>query len=183
VSIARALLSDPAALLLDEPLAHLDPELRRSVRDEIAGVRQRFSGPIVYVTHDHEEALAIADRIAVLMDGRIEDAGDPQRVYDAPRSIAVAKFFGARPMNVFDANGPCGIRPERVVVGPDGSLPGHVVRRERTGADVYLTIDTARGRIVARVLPETIGEPGDDVKLELPERFVVRFDETNASAA
>jgi ABC-type sugar transport system ATPase subunit len=180
VSIARALLSDPRALLLDEPLAHLDPSLRRSVRDEIAGVRQRFAGPIVYVTHDHEEALAIADSIAVLIDGRIHDAGEPQRVYDAPRTVAVARFFGARPMNVIDANEAHGIRPERVVVGPGGSLSGRVVRRERTGADVYLTVETSRGTIVARTLPETSGEPGDEVQLELPERFVMRFADARA---
>jgi multiple sugar transport system ATP-binding protein len=183
VSIARALLSDPRALLLDEPLAHLDPALRRSVRDEIAGVRQRFAGPIVYVTHDHEEALAIADSIAVLIDGRVHDAGEPQRVYDAPRTVAVAKFFGARPMNVIDANEACGIRPERVIVGPGGSLAGRVVRRERTGADVYLTVETPRGTIVARTLPETSGEPGDDVLLELPERFVVRFADAHSETA
>jgi ABC-type sugar transport system ATPase subunit len=182
VAIARALLSDPAALLLDEPLAHLDPSLRRSIRDEIAGVRQRFAGPIVYVTHDHEEALSIADTLAVVIDGRIRDAGEPQRVYDAPRSAIVAKFFGARPMNVLDASATCGIRPERVVVGPGGSLRGRIVRRERTGADVYLTVETQRGTIAARVTADSAGGPGDDIELELPQRFIVQFDGARGGA-
>jgi ABC-type sugar transport system ATPase subunit len=175
VAIARALLSSPDALLMDEPLAHLDPALRKSVRDEIAGVRQRFEGPMVYVTHDHEEALAIADTLAVLIDGRIEDLGHPQRVYDAPRNVAVARFLGARPMNVLDG-GTFGIRPERVVVGSGSSLRGRIVRRESTGPDAYLTVETARGTIEARVASETPGAPGDNVDVDLPERHVVRFD-------
>ena len=139
------------------------------------GVRKRFEGPMVYVTHDHEEALAIADTLAVLIDGRIEDAGQPQRVYDAPRNAAVARFLGARPMNVLDG-GAFGIRPERVVVGSGRSLRGRIVRRESTGPDAYLTVETARGTIEARVASETPGAPGDNVDVNLPERYVVRFD-------
>jgi multiple sugar transport system ATP-binding protein len=183
VSIARALLSDPRAVLLDEPLAHLDPSLRRSVRDEIAGVRQRFAGPMLYVTHDHEEALSIADSLAVVIDGRIQDAGEPQRVYDAPANAAVAKFLGARPMNVLDAGSTCGIRPERVVIGPGGALRGRVVRRERTGPDAYVTVETQRGTIAARVPAEFVCAPGDEVGLDLPERFIVRFDKARSAAS
>ena len=73
VAVARARLSDPQALLLDEPLAHLDRSLRSQVRDEILGVRTRFAGPILYVTHDHGEAMAAGDELAVLIAGRIED--------------------------------------------------------------------------------------------------------------
>ncbi|HEY1429093.1 MAG TPA: ABC transporter ATP-binding protein [Candidatus Tumulicola sp.] len=182
VSIARALLSNPDALLMDEPLAQLDPALRRSVRDEIAGVRQRFDGPIVYVTHDHEEALAIADTLAVLIDGRIEDAGDPQRVYDQPRSVAVARFLGARSMNVLDG-GAFGIRPERIVVGAGGSLRGRVVRRERTGPDAYVTLETQRGTIVARVSSEVTCAQGDDVDIDLPRRYIVPLERAGGAAA
>lgn len=103
-SMARALLSDPVALLMDEPLAHLDPSLRRTVRDEVVGLRERFPGPIVYVTHDHAEAMGVGDELAVLVDGRIEDAGDPATVYDRPRTIGVACFLGDRPMNVLDGD-------------------------------------------------------------------------------
>ncbi|MBV9027466.1 MAG: ABC transporter ATP-binding protein, partial [Candidatus Eremiobacteraeota bacterium] len=88
-SIARALLSNPDALLLDEPFAHLDPALRHVVREEVVRVRRRFDGPIVYVTHDHAEAMSVGDMLAVLIEGRIEDSGDPQRVYDRPATLAV----------------------------------------------------------------------------------------------
>ena len=118
--MARALLSDPLALLMDEPLAHLDPSLRRSVRDEVVGLRERFPGPIVYVTHDHAEAMGVGDKLAVLVDGRIEDVGDPQRVYDSPRTVGVARFLGDRPMNLLDGDPVTGIRPEHVGVVAEG---------------------------------------------------------------
>jgi ABC-type sugar transport system ATPase subunit len=182
-SIARALLSDPVALLLDEPLAHLDPSLRRSVRDEVIGVRQRFAGPILYVTHDHVEAMSVGDLLAVLVDGRIEDVGAPQRVYDAPRSLAVARFLGERPMNLFEHEG-CvvGIRPECILIAPDGALAGLVVRRESTGADAYLDVETEHGLLAVRV-PATDGaRAGERVTLDLPPAALRRFDRATGRA-
>jgi ABC-type sugar transport system ATPase subunit len=182
-SIARALLSDPLALLLDEPLAHLDPSLRRSVRDEVIGVRQRFAGPILYVTHDHVEAMSVGDLLAVLIEGRIEDVGEPQRVYDSPRTVAVARFLGERPMNLFsDGDAIVGIRPERVELTSDGGLRGRIVRRETTGADAYLEVETARGAIVVRVGASREVRSGELVGLELPARFVRRFDADSGMA-
>lgn len=182
-SIARALLSDPLALLLDEPLAHLDPSLRRSVRDEVIGVRQRFAGSILYVTHDHVEAMSVGDLLAVLIEGRIEDVGEPQRVYDSPRTVAVARFLGERPMNLFsDGDAIVGIRPERVELTSDGGLRGRIVRRETTGADAYLEVETARGAIVVRVGASREVRSGELVGLELPARFVRRFDADSGMA-
>ena len=182
-SIARALLSDPEVLLLDEPLAHLDPALRRSVRDEVIGVRQRFAGPIVYVTHDHAEAMSVGDELAVLIDGRIEDGGDPQRVYDAPRTVEVAQFLGDRPMNLLD-DGECflGIRPERVAIVAGGALRGTIVRSESTGADVYLRVSTPRGELTARAQALQALRPGDAVEIDLPDAFVRRFDKNTGIA-
>ena len=175
-SIARALLSDPVALLLDEPLAHLDPSLRRSVRDEVIGVRQRFAGPILYVTHDHVEAMSIASSIAVLVAGRVEDAGAPQRVYDAPRTLAVARFLGERPMNLFEYRGETiGIRPERIAVVSSGSLAGNVLRREETGADAYLDVATERGVLAVRVPASSAARAGDAIALELPAEALRRY--------
>jgi ABC-type sugar transport system ATPase subunit len=182
-SIARALLSEPSMLLLDEPLAHLDPSLRRSVRDEIIGVRQRFAGPVLYVTHDHVDAMSVGDRLAVLIDGRLEDVGEPQRVYDAPRTIAVARFLGERPMNLFtDGGALVGIRSERVRLSADGALPGRVTRREATGADVYLEVQTDRGTIVARVPATDRTQPGEPVTLDLPAQWCRRFDPATGEA-
>lgn len=175
-SIARALLSDPEVLLLDEPLAHLDPALRRSVRDEVIGVRERFAGPIVYVTHDHAEAMSVGDELAVLIDGRIEDTGDPQRVYDSPRTIRVARFLGDRPMNLLeDGNSFLGIRPERVTIAADAALRGTVVRSESTGADAYVLVSTPRGEVTARVEASQAPQAGDAIGVDLPDAFVRRF--------
>ncbi|MBV8148549.1 MAG: ABC transporter ATP-binding protein [Candidatus Eremiobacteraeota bacterium] len=182
-SIARALLSDPVALLLDEPLAHLDPALRRSVRDEVIGVRERFAGPIVYVTHDHAEAMGIGDALAVLIEGRIEDSGEPRRIYDRPRTVGVARFLGDRPMNLLaDDSTLLGIRPENVCVSVDGSLHGRVVRRESTGADAYLHVETARGEVTVRVPVTVPHAPGENVRLEFPPAFVRRFDRATGVA-
>lgn len=182
-SIARALLSDPRVLLLDEPLAHLDPALRHSVRDEIVGVRERFAGPIVYVTHDHVDAMSVGSRLAVLIDGRLEDAGEPQRVYDSPSNTAVARFLGERPMNLFQHGGAIvGIRPERVCVSPEGTLQGRVTRRENTGADVYLEVSTERGTLIARAPATNASQPGETVLLDLPAQWLRRFDPANGTA-
>jgi multiple sugar transport system ATP-binding protein len=182
-SIARALLSEPSVLLLDEPLAHLDPSLRRSVRDEIIGVRQRFAGPVLYVTHDHVDAMSVGDRLAVLIDGRLEDVGEPQRVYDAPRTIAVARFLGERPMNFFDDESALvGIRPERVRVCAEGAFPGRVTRRETTGADVYLEVQTDRGKIVARAAATDSTQTGESVTLDLPAQWLRRFNPETGAA-
>jgi multiple sugar transport system ATP-binding protein len=181
-SMARALLSDPLALLMDEPLAHLDPSLRRSVRDEVVGLRERFPGPIVYVTHDHAEAMGVGDKLAVLVDGRIEDAGDPQRVYESPRTVDVARFLGDRPMNLLDGNPVTGIRPEHVAVVAVGEVRGRVTRRESTGADAYLLVETPRGQIAVRVPAGFSARPNDVVGLDFPAEFVRRFDRVSGLA-
>lgn len=178
ISIARALLSDPAALLLDEPLAQLDPELRGRVRDEVVGVRARFRGPILYVTHDHVEAMAIGDRLAVLIDGRINDIGSPQRVYDAPRTLRVARFLGERSMNVIDTGESTllAIRPEHVRVAPDGDIAAHVIRREPTGADAYLHVATKFGTLLIRVSAENPLTTNDRTTILLPPAHLRHYD-------
>jgi ABC-type sugar transport system ATPase subunit len=182
-SMARALLSAPKALLMDEPLAHLDPALRRNVRDEVLGVRERFAGPIVYVTHDHAEAMGVGDELAVLIAGRIEDTGVPQRLYDAPRTLAVARFLGDRPMNVLpDGSALIGIRPEHCRLVAGGELRGRVIRRETTGADAYLLVETPRGELTVRVPAAVAASTSDEIEMALPAEHVRRFDRDSGVA-
>jgi iron(III) transport system ATP-binding protein len=94
IALARALVVRPRCLLLDEPLSNLDAHLRQSMRDEIRRVVKNFGLTAVYVTHDQKEALAIADRIAVMQKGRILQVGAPSDVYQRPASRTVAAFIG-----------------------------------------------------------------------------------------
>ena len=94
VALARALAVDPDVLLLDEPLGALDLKLRRQMQDELKSIQRRVGTTFVHVTHDQEEAMAVADRIVVMNHGAIEDIGAPQRVYLAPSSLFSANFMG-----------------------------------------------------------------------------------------
>ena len=94
VALARALVISPPVLLLDEPLSNLDPTLRRSTRDELRGMLRRQGVTALFVTHDQEDAFAVADRVAFLSDGKLRQVGTPESLYDAPASRAVAEFIG-----------------------------------------------------------------------------------------
>ncbi len=94
VALARALAVDPEVLLLDEPLGALDLKLRRQMQDELKAIQRRVGTTFVHVTHDQEEAMAVADRIVVMNQGRIEDAGPPQDIYLRPKSLFSANFMG-----------------------------------------------------------------------------------------
>jgi iron(III) transport system ATP-binding protein len=94
VAVARALVLEPQVLLFDEPLSNLDAKLRRRVRDDIRELQQALNLTVVYVTHDQEEALAISDRIIVMSDARIAQAGTPRELYEQPDSTFVADFIG-----------------------------------------------------------------------------------------
>ncbi|MEO6912493.1 MAG: ABC transporter ATP-binding protein, partial [Candidatus Baltobacteraceae bacterium] len=181
-AIARAFLSDPAAILLDEPLAHLDPQLRARVREQFAQFRKRFPGPVLYVTHDHQEAMIFADRLAILHEGRILQSDRPQRVYDFPVSLQVAQFLGARAMNVFEDGGvSIGIRPERIVIRDDGELRGEIIECEFAGADRYLQIATPRGRLTVRAGGDAPAI-GERVGLHFPAEWTRRFDRASGNA-
>jgi molybdate/tungstate transport system ATP-binding protein len=100
VALARALAADPNALLLDEPLANLDAPVKRRLGYELRELFVDLDIPVIYVTHDQQRATAIGDRLAVMRDGRIEQAGDPATVFEHPRSTFVAEFTGGT--NVFE---------------------------------------------------------------------------------
>ena len=94
VALARALVIEPRVLLLDEPLSNLDPTLRESTRDELRAMLHRLGVTALFVTHDQEDAFAIADRVAVLRQGRLLQVGAPEELYERPASRHVAQFIG-----------------------------------------------------------------------------------------
>src|SRR3989440_9626088 len=102
VAMGRAIVRDPKVFLFDEPLSNLDAKLRVAMRAEIKALHQRLKTTTVYVTHDQIEAMTMADRIAVMRDGKIEQLGEPLELYDRPANLFVAQFIGSPAMNVFD---------------------------------------------------------------------------------
>ena len=94
IALARALVTEPAMLLLDEPLGALDLNLRRAMQDELRSLQRREGRTFLHVTHDQEEAMAVADIIVIMHHGRIEDAGPPERIYARPRTRYAATFIG-----------------------------------------------------------------------------------------
>ena len=119
VVLGRALVRKPAIFLLDEPLAHLDEPSRLQLREWILRVHQETHASMLYVTHDQREALALGDRVAVMRDGQLEQAGRPEEVYRTPASKFVATFIGSRPMNLFP--GQMGSRDQHSWFEPEGS--------------------------------------------------------------
>jgi spermidine/putrescine transport system ATP-binding protein len=120
VALARSLVLEPEVLLLDEPLAALDPALRKQMRGELKDLQRRIGITFLFVTHDQEEALTLSDRIALMRQGRIEQAGTPEEIYLRPRNRFVAGFLGA--VNWIDG---VGVRPEATRISrtspPEGS--------------------------------------------------------------
>ena len=100
VALGRAIVRRPAAFLLDEPLSHLDAQLRVAMRQELKRLHQRVRTTMVYVTHDQAEALALGDRIVVMHRGRIQQTGSPREVYERPANVVVAGFLGSPGMNL-----------------------------------------------------------------------------------
>src|SRR5439155_9491981 len=109
IALARALVVEPTLLLLDEPLSNLDAKLRETMRTEIRSIQQRTRATTLFVTHDQDEALDMADRIAVMNDGLIEQFGSPTEVYERPNTHFVANFIGQANFlmaKVISENGP-----------------------------------------------------------------------------
>src|SRR5262249_23435690 len=103
IALARAIVRDPAAFLMDEPLSNLDARLRLTMRGEIKRLCQRLGATTLYVTHDQAEALTMADLVAVLREGELQQVASPDEIYDRPANRFVATFVGSPPMNLLRA--------------------------------------------------------------------------------
>lgn len=160
VAIARALVKNPNVLLLDEPLSNLDARLRLQTREEIKRIQRETGVTTVFVTHDQEEAMSISDLIVVMKLGVVQQVDEPQKVYDDPTNLFVAKFLGTPPINSFlgeikdhkvyindeaimdtefeDQEIYVGIRPEGFVVDPNGPFTCEIKQLEVMGRDISI---------------------------------------------
>ncbi|MEP7283615.1 MAG: ABC transporter ATP-binding protein [Rubrivivax sp.] len=190
VALARAIVRQPRLFLLDEPLSNLDAKLRLETRVGLHKLQRSLDTTTVYVTHDQEEAMTLADRIAVFMEGRIVQVGTPREIFRAPATVAVAGFIGTPPMNLLpgswqggvvsvgrahlpvaaEATGDArpvtlGVRPGDVCLVEDG-IPATVERVEDLGDSSIVSFLDADGRLVKMKndRPPTVQE-GDRVTL------------------
>jgi multiple sugar transport system ATP-binding protein len=130
VSIGRAIVRDPAAFLMDEPLSNLDAKLREALRSELKNLQASLGATFLFVTHDQIEAMSMGDRIGVLNEGRIVQVGKPAEIYDAPRDTFVAGFVGSPAMNLLPAR----LEDGRLAVTGAFELPLEAAGRARLGA-------------------------------------------------
>jgi multiple sugar transport system ATP-binding protein len=178
VALARAMVRNPAAFLMDEPLSNLDARLRAEAREEILALQRRLGATVIYVTHDQAEAMAMADRVAVMQGGRVLQVAPPQELYEEPANLDVARFVGQPPMNALAAQvmsdgavvvagtalpfrapgfagaATLGIRPEALVPVAGGGIPAELRRVELLGAEAILhaTLPGA-GEVLVRLDP------------------------------
>ncbi len=196
VALGRAVVRQPAAFLMDEPLSNLDAELRARTRTEIVELHRRAGVTTVYVTHDQVEAMTMSDRVALMLGGRILQLGTPRAIYDDPASLAVAQFLGSPRINVLQgvaAEGgvvvdglwlpaaPCcapgtpvalGLRAEALRLSASGALPAIVRQVEYLGAEVLLHAACGPSTILAR-LPAGTGVQVGGVQVGQTVRFAV----------
>lgn len=159
VALARALITEPRVLLLDEPLSALDPFLRDRMRAELKRLQRSLSLTFVHVTHSQEEALALADLVVVMDQGRVQQAGAPQDVFDRPSSAFVARFIGGH--NILrQGNRLVAVRADRCGVGLPGigqqAVAGTVSAVEYQGSTVRVTLQTDGDEEAVALLPDTV---------------------------
>jgi putative spermidine/putrescine transport system ATP-binding protein len=176
VALARALINQPQVLLLDEPLGALDLKLREQMQTELKALQRQLGITFLFITHDQHEALSMSDRIGVFNNGRLEQVGAPQAIYNRPATRFVAEFVGAA--NVFDgarAREIAGVdsvmlRPERIRLGasPQARLSGAVIDAQYFGSFSRVRVDWAGEAVAVDLNPEQHPElptPGDTVHL------------------
>jgi ABC-type sugar transport system ATPase subunit len=200
-ALARAIVRKARLFLLDEPLSNLDAKLRLETRAELKKLQRSLGVTAVYVTHDQEEAMTLADRMAVFMAGEIQQVGTPAEVFARPNSIDIAGFIGNPPMNLMPAhyiNGDvvianyrfktamqaagerevvAGIRPGALRVAPEG-LKARVELIEDLGDMAVLDLDCAGTLIRVRVSEENVPREGDTISITARPQDIHLFDPT-----
>lgn len=206
VALGRAIVRRPKCFLMDEPLGTLDAEFREVMVHELRELHNRIDATTVYVTHDQHEAMAMADKIAVMNHGVIEQFGTPQEIYNRPASMYVADFIGSPPMNfmrfhsglkrgtrsifldgievavpevgedVAPGEMALGVRPEHIRFSDRSPIRGAVYGSEYLGTNQIVAVETAAGIVKARVSADRSFRLGETVGLEFNPGQLAVFD-------
>jgi multiple sugar transport system ATP-binding protein len=212
VALGRAIVRRPKAFLMDEPLGALDAELRRLMCNELRELHDRIGATTIYVTHDQLEAMSMADRIAVMNRGVVEQIGTPQEIYDLPASMFVADFIGSPPMNLIHFEGRLqrgdrsvrirdatiaipeaheettaeslvlGVRPEHVALSDSATVRGRVFGTEYLGTTQIVTVAIEQGQVRARLPASLSVRLGETVGLSFKARSLMIFDPASGRA-
>lgn len=187
LAISTALAVEPALLLMDEPFSNLDPFSKQLFLRQIKEQTQRLGTTAIFVTHDTRDALAVADRIIVLSDGKIAQEGTPQEVYNHPVNESIARFFG--PINMFQPeewaeaagivlpNARVGIRPENIDLVPkEEGVAGEVQSLMFNGPITYLNVRLKdHSRLIQVLSVGKVPRVGDQIGLCIPEEHLIHF--------
>jgi multiple sugar transport system ATP-binding protein len=212
VALGRAIVRQPMAFMMDEPLGALDAEFRHLMCGELRALHDRLAATTIYVTHDQLEAMSLADKIAVMNNGVIEQLASPREIYDRPESIFVADFIGSPAMNFLDFRAALskgdaavriddaeiripelredtpnvdlvlGVRPEHVRISDASPLRGGVFGAEYLGTTQIVTVTTQRGVLKARLPSDLSVRPGERVGLDFRPEKLSIFDKVSGRA-
>jgi len=212
VALGRAIVRRAKAFMMDEPLGALDAEFRHLMCVELRALHDRIHATTVYVTHDQVEAMAMADRIAVMNHGIVDQMGGPQEIYDRPRTMHVAGFIGSPPMNflrfnasvepgadsvrlngetipvptlgegMLDGELALGVRPEHVELIDEGGIRGEVFGTEYMGTMQIVTVHSKHGQVKARIPSSRRVRLGEQVGLRFVKERLVVFDTVSGRA-
>ena len=211
VALGRAIVREPKAFMMDEPLGALDAEFREHMAEELRALHDRMGATTVYVTHDQLEAMQMGDKIVVMNHGVIEQFGTPQDIYDKPATMFVADFIGSPSMNflkthaglapgasqitleqagvqipemreAFEGDVVFGVRPEHVALSDGGAYRGEVQAAEYLGTTQIVTLDTHAGVLKARISADQPARAGETVGLTFNGSTVTLFDQQSGRA-
>ncbi|RED10618.1 ABC transporter ATP-binding protein [Pontivivens insulae] len=211
VALGRAIVRDPKAFFMDEPLGALDAEFREHMSEELRALHNRMRATTVYVTHDQLEAMQMGDKIVVMNHGVVEQFGVPQEIYDWPATMFVAKFLGSPSMNFLTFQGnvapndsavlvgdarltiptvretgsgqlTLGFRPEHVTLEDDAPIRGRVLASEYLGTTQIVTLTTAFGEVKARVPSDRVVPIDVTTGIRPDPRSVTLFDTQSGRA-
>lgn len=211
VALGRAIVREPKAFMMDEPLGALDAEFREHMSEELRALHDRMGATTVYVTHDQLEAMQMGDKIVVMNNAVVEQFGTPRDIYDKPASLFVADFIGSPSMNFIPFQGSVspgdttvhlgsipvavphqlgthhgdlvlGIRPEHVLLSDNAQLRAKVVALEYLGTTQIVVLDTSYGEIKARVDANHSVAVGDQVGIAFTADTITLFEKDSGAA-